>query len=452
MKDYDEIRKRYLAGESQRHIAKVLGISRNTVAKYCEGAAVPWIRKKPVRNSTVLTEEAVSFIQSCLAEDENEGLKKQRHTAKRIYDRMVDEIGFTGGESTVRAKVRELKALMLNAFLPLEFDPGEALQVDWGEAFVYIRGKREKIHLFCARLSYSCRPVVLAYRHQNEESFLDAFVRTFQILGGVPAKVIFDNAKIAVKEGFGAHARKQEGYTQLSAHYGFEAVFCNPAQGHEKGLVEGLVGWARRNILVPVPRVDSLQELDRSLLDRCERYEAHTIQGKPDAVGVMYQLEKGSLRPLPGYIFETAKCSSARVNAFSTIRFRTNVYSVPVAYVGKTVGIKAYPESVGIFFDGQMIAEHERNFGQHQKQYCLEHYLPLLENRERAFYNAAPVRQNIPPEVLSRWEKEAADHDIIIAFLKENFAQTLSDIKDPVRIQPVDLREYDILKEVAHAY
>lgn len=138
MKDYDKIRKRYLAGESQRHIAKVLGISRNTVAKYCEGASVPWERKTPERVSTVMTDEVVAFIKDCLLADREEGLKKQCHTAKRIYDRLVEEIGFTGGESTVRAKVHELKALIPEAFLPLLFDPGEALQVDWGEAFVYI--------------------------------------------------------------------------------------------------------------------------------------------------------------------------------------------------------------------------------------------------------------------------------------------------------------------------
>ena len=405
MKDYDEIRKRYLSGESQRHIAKTLGISRNTVAKYCEGASVPWARKTPERTSTVMTAETINFIRSCLEEDSSEGLKKQRHTAKRIYDRLVEETGFVGGESTVRAKVHELKQAMPTAYLPLVFEPGEAMQVDWGEAYVYIMGIKEKINLFCARLCYSCRPVVFAYHRQNEESFLDAFVRTFQILGGVPTKVIFDNGKVAVKDGFGSHAKKQEGYTALSAHYGFDALFCNPAEGHEKGLVEGLVGWSRRNVLVPVPHVDSLQELNSLLYERCSNYEKHRIQGKPECVGTMFQQEKDSLRPLPKYTFETAKCTNARVNAFSTVRFRTNNYSVPIAYVGRIVGIKAYPEKIEIYSDGQKISEHERCFGQHQNRYHLEDYLPLLEIRGRAFFNAAPVRQNIPHEVLEEWQQ-----------------------------------------------
>ena len=450
MKDYDEIRKRYLAGESQRHIAKTLGISRNTVAKYCEGAAVPWERKTPERVSTILTDETVTFIRSCLEEDKAEGLKKQRHTVKRIYDRFVEETGFTGGESTVRAKVHELKQLMPSVFLPLLFDPGEALQVDWGEAFVYIKGKREKVNLFCARLCYSCRPVVLAYHRQNEESFLDAFVRSFQVLDGTPAKVIFDNGKVAVKDGFGSHAKKQEGYTHLSAHYGFNALFCNPAEGHEKGLVEGLVGWARRNILVPVPRVDSLIELNETLLERCQKYEAHRIQGRPDTVGAMYRLEKESLHPLPQYTFETAKCTSVRVNAFSTVCFRTNRYSVPVEYVGRIVGIKAYPETIEVYCNGVMIAEHGRCFGQYQNRYRLDDYLPLLEIRSRAFFNAAPVRQNIPPEVLQRWQAERTDHKTIIAFLKAQSGAESPGIKDPVRIRAVDLHEYDTLKEAAY--
>ena len=332
MKDYKEIRQRFLAGESQRSIAKSMNISRNTVKKYCEGAKVPWERKTPERQSTILTDDIIEFIISCLEEDEREGLRKQQHTAKRIYDRLVSEKGFAGGESTIRNKVRELKEVIPKAFIPLQFEPGEALQVDWGEAVIYLDNEKMTVNLFCARLCYSCRPIVLAYRRQNEESFLDAFVKTFQLLGGVTSRVIFDNGKVAVKEGFGAHAKKQEGYTALSAHYGFDAVFCNPAEGHEKGLVEGLVGWARRNICVPVPRVSSIEELNELLLKRCTQYESHKIRGRKASVGLLFYEESQHLNPLPMYIFETAKCMNARVNAFSTVKFRTNNYSVPVKY------------------------------------------------------------------------------------------------------------------------
>ena len=448
MKDYKEIRQRYLRGESQRNIAKTLHISRNTVSKYCDGAAVPWEHKTPIRTPVVLTEETVAFIQQCLEEDRAQGTRKQHHTAKRIYDRLVAEHGFSGGESTVREKVRELKEAMPQAFVPLAFSPGEAMQVDWGEAVAYINGVKQTVNLFCARLCYSCAPMVFAYRRQNEESFLDAFVNTFKWFGGVPEKVIFDNGKVAVKDGFGAHAQKQAGYTALSAHYGFEALFCNPAEGHEKGLVEGLVGWARRNILVPVPKISDFSELNTMLANRCQAYGNHHIQGKSASVGEMLSEEQPSLRLLPIYSFETAKCASVRVNAFSTVRFNTNDYSVPVEYVGRNVGVKGYAEKVDVYSAGKLIASHARCFGKHQSVYKLEHYLPLLEQRGRAILNAAPVRQNVPEDILNQLRTHASDPKKLMRILRqycESQEPKLSSITDVVLVQPVDLCKYDTL-------
>lgn len=451
MKDYKEIRQRYLAGESQRSIAKSLGISRNTVKKYCNGDSVPWERKTPERQSSVLSDDVIRFIESCLQQDHAEGIRKQQHTAKRIYDRLVEEMGFTGGESTIRNKVRQLKGTIPTAYIPLQFDAAEALQVDWGEANVYIDGVKITINLFCARLCYSCRPVVLAYRHQNEESFLDAFVRTFAILGGVPTKVIFDNGKVAVRDGFGAYAKKQAGYTSLSAHYGFDAVFCNPSQGHEKGLVEGLVGWARRNICVPIPRVSDVGELNTLLLERCKKYEQHKISGRKAKVGILFEEEKQLLRPLPGYIFETAKCMNARVNAFSTVKFRTNNYSVPVQYTGRQVGIKGYPEYVEIYCNGEKISTHNRLFGKEQSSYHLEDYMPLLEIRTCAITDAAPVKQNVPPEVLAELKAQAGNKGNVVNILykyldrQNTQLQKVPKIKDPVIVKSVDLHQYDML-------
>lgn len=456
--DYKIIRQMYLSGMSQRQIAKELHISRNTVAKYCEGNAVPWNRKVPERETTILTDEVIKFIQDCLEEDKQENLKKQSHTAKRIYDRLVSEVGFTGGESTVRRKVKELKGSSPKVFIPLEFSPGEAMQVDWGEATVYLRDERITINLFCARLCSSCAPIVFAYRRQNEESFLEAFVRAFSFFGGAPEKVIFDNAKIAVKEGFGINAKKQAGYTALSAHYGFNALFCNPAEGHEKGLVEGLVGWMRRNILVPVPRIDCLEELNRLLKQRCLEYLGHKIKGKPASVAEMFEAEKAALRPLPGYVFETAKCSSVRVNASSTVRFNTNDYSVPISYCGAYVSVKGYAENIEVYSEGKLIAKHVRCFKRHKSIYKLEHYLPLLEQRGRAVFNAVPVRQNLPQEFLDWLQLNAADHKELMQLLwdcvdngwknvweSKRYVPRSAVINDLVTVAPINLSQYDCL-------
>lgn len=447
MNDYEQIRKRYLAGESQRSIARSMGISRNTVKKYCEGASVPWERKTPERNSPVITDEIIAFITNCLEEDRAEGIRKQHHTAKRIYDRLVSEMGFTGGESTIRRVVREVKSTMPKAFVPLSFDPGDAMQIDWGEATVYLSGEKTKVYLFCARLCFSCRPVVLAYRRQNEESFLDACVRIFQIIGGVPKRVIFDNGRVAVKSGHGRKAVLQDGYDALRAHYGFNAVFCNPAEGHEKGLVEGLVGWARRNICVPVPRISSIKELNDELLKRCLDYEAHTVRGRSDTVGNLFAEERMNLMPLPKRVFETARCMSAHVSASATVRFMSNAYSVPVRYAGKAVSVKGYPEFIEIYSEGILISRHDRLYGKDQTSYHLEDYMPLLEKRPRAVFDAAPVKQNVPADVLKQLEAERDSHENVIRilqfYIRKQGADT--DIKNPVEVPEVDLHPYDAL-------
>lgn len=149
----------------------------------------------------------------------------------------------------------------------------------------------------------------------------------------------------------------------MSAHYGYDTVLCNHAEGHEKGLVEGLVGWARLNICVPVPKVTDMQDLNYELPARCLKYEKHKIRGKKATIGEMVREERSLLRRLPPYVFETAKCMNVRVNAFSTVRFKTNTYSVPVKYIGYEVSIKGYPETVEIHYKGKLISTHTRLVG-----------------------------------------------------------------------------------------
>lgn len=176
---------------------------------------MPGVRKDYLRAPSVITPEIEKFIRTCLENDKEEGLKKQTHTAKRIYDRLTSELSFTGSYSTVRRVVHDMKAQYIpaQADMPLEYDPGDAIQIDWGEATIYLRGERKVVQIFCGRLCYSCDIFVMACLNQNAESFLEA---------------------------------------QFSAHYVFATDFCNIASGNEKGLVENLVGYSRNNFLVPV--------------------------------------------------------------------------------------------------------------------------------------------------------------------------------------------------------
>jgi transposase len=380
------------------------------------------------------------FVQ-CFAEDEAENLPKQSHTARRIHRRLVDEKGFTGAESTIRRIVRGMRQPIKEAFVPLEFDPGEAAQVDWGEATIYLKGEKTKVQLFCYRLCHSADIFVKAFFRQNQESFLEGHVAAFTHGNGIPKKIIFDNARIAVKEGFGLYAKPQDAYQALSAHYAFEMHFTNINSGNEKGLVENLVGWVRRNVLVPVPRVDSIEELNKTLISACLQYRKHQIQGRDQTVGQQFETDKHSLTPLPTFVFDTGKSTTGRVADNSLIRFEGNQYSVPVHLVGKTVSIKAYGNHLVCYHQGEEVAKHQRFYSRGEMLFELTHYLPLLEQKPRSVFHAKPVRQTAANELLD-WSKRfpggAKDTVKLLKFSVEYGLERVLAVKDalPAGITP----------------
>ena len=400
--------------KSQRAIAKLLGISRNTVKKYCEGSQVPWERQGTSgRQRYVVNDEVMDFIKACLDNDELENVKKQKHTAKRIYDRLVQEKGFKGGESTIREIVAELKNKQSKVFVPLAYDPGEAIQIDWGEATIYLSGKKMKVNLFCMRECYSSDMFCKAFYRQNEESFLEGQIAGFEFFEGAPKRLIFDNAKVAVKEGFGVHAKVQDRYKALAAHYAFQCEFCNIAAGHEKGLVEGLVGWIRRNILVPIPRVETIDELNAEILRRCIEYREHKIAGREQTVGEMAMTTRVRLTKLPHYKFDSSKSFTQRVSVFSTVKFDYNYYSVPVKYADKEVSIKGYGNEVMMLYRNSEIARYPRCYERGQTKYRLEHYIDLIEQRPRSVFNAKPVKNNISTQLLEIGRKLSGPREMV---------------------------------------
>lgn len=396
---YSEIRTRFSNGESIRSIASRLEISRQTVKKYCEGSTHPEVRKVYQRGSDVITDRVEQFIQSCFREDAVQKLKKQAHTAKRIYDRLVEELEFQGSYSTIRKAVRNQKAVHTvppQSSVPLSYAPGEAVQIDWGEATVYIENQKTKVHTFCGRLCHSCDIFVQVYKSANEETFLEAQQVMFDFFGGVPRRVIFDNAKVAVKEGFGLYAKPQVRYLAFSAHYAFATDFCNPAKGNEKGLVENLVGYSRRNFLVPVPRVADIDELNRKLWNDCLAYrENHKVEQREHPVKVLYQEDLNSLTPIPRYRYDTSKTIMAKVDDFSTVRYEKNNYSVPTKYLRKDITVKGYANTLCILHNNSIIATYSRYYGSGNTQYRLEHYIDLLERKPRSVFNAKPVKSPV---------------------------------------------------------
>lgn len=386
---------------SQRQVAKTLGVSRNTVKKYWNGESVPWDRKPGSgRSNDVVTEEVKEFISECLELDKT-APKKQVHTAHRIFERLKTERNFRGSETAIRKTVAEMRKNISKAFVPLAYTPGETIQVDWGEATVYEAGTKIKVQLWCMRECYSGDIFVSAFRRQNEESFLEGIQKGLEYFRGVPEKILFDNARVAVKEGFGKHAKATDRYQALSAHYSFKPVFCNIASGHEKGLVEGLVGLVRRRMFAPVPHIETIEELNDLLINFCQNYRKHKIPSKPETVEVMANESMSRLNALPPYRFDTSRTIQIKADEFSLVKFDYNRYSVPYHYSLKNVTVKGYGNQVSIIADSTVIASYIRDYNRNNTHYQLEHYIDLIAKKPRSVFNAAPVKQCVPDTLYS---------------------------------------------------
>jgi len=398
MVDVEYIRKLNLVQHwSVRQIAKRLGFSRNTVAKYLSvpdptpryRLAVP--RPRPVLGAFE------GLIGLWLKEDKNRP-RKQRHTAHRIYERLRDEYFFPGAESTIRKYVRTLKNPVPEAFLPLEYELGSEAQCDFGEADVFFSGVQVTIHLFCMRLMAGARSFVVAFPHEKSEAFYEGHRRAFELFGGVPRRIRYDNPKVAVKKILGPRERtEQTGFVALRSHYLFESLYCLPGRkgAHEKGGVENLVGYCRRNYLVPLPEVKDFHELNALLEERCLAEGSRQLPRDQGTLADRWEQERLHLLPLPAYPFSCCRTEPADVNRLQLVAFDRCRYSVPTSFVGKTVSVHAYVDRIEIGCGDERIAEHTRLYEAGAESFKAEHYLDQLDQKPSAVINARIFR-NLP--------------------------------------------------------
>ncbi len=388
MVEIEYIRKKHLVdGWSVRKISRQLGVARQTVRKALESTELPRYQRQHARPSPVM-DPYRGVITSWLEQDQT-APAKQRHTAKRIYDRLVEEYGFTGHEATVRRLVAQLRDQQPEVFIPLTADWGQQAQVDWGQAVVEIAGSREVAHLFCLRMRASAVAFAWAAPTEKLEAFLEGHVRAFTWLGGVPRECLYDNPKTAVVRILARPDRVEHThFSQLRAHYLFDSHFCRPAEGHEKGAVENLVGYVRRNALVPVPSFASWEALNTHLLAWCARDRERRAAA--------WEQEQAALRALPFRIFDASISRMAQVNRLSVIRVDHNRYSVPCRYVGQLVAVAVSTDEVAISANGYLLARHTRCHGRDQTVLEIAHYLPAIARKPHAVSHAAVIRQ-LPP-------------------------------------------------------
>ena len=387
-----------IEGLSERAAAERFGINPRTVAKMLRFAVPPgYVRSK--QPSRPKLDAFIGVIDAILLSDKDRPAK-QRHTSKRIFERLRDEHGFTGGKTIVKDYVAEVRLRSQEMFVPLVHPPGHA-QVDFGEALGVIGGVERKMHFLAMDLPHSDAIFVVAYPAETTEAFCDGHVRAFDFFGAVPQSILYDNTKIAVARILGDGRRvRTRVFSELQSHYLFQDRFGRPGKGNDKGKVEGLVGFARRNFMVPVPVFADFAALNASLLESCRTRLADRLRGADgQSIGERLEVDLAAFQtPLPAP-YDACEKRPGSASSLSLVRYRNNDYSVPTTYGHRPVLVRGYVHEVVIACGAEVIARHPRSYEREDFVYDPLHYLALIEQKINALDQAAPLAGWALPEV-----------------------------------------------------
>jgi transposase len=382
-------------GKKIREIARETGHSRNTIRKVINNEYTGYSprQKQPYPSLGPY----IGTIDKWL-ENDRDVPKKQRHTGTRIYNRLKHEKGYKGSISTVLRYVRVARQRIgvesRQVFIPLEPQVGQEAEVDWGQCTAILNGQKVRLKFFCMRSKFSGKHFVRCYPCERQQALFDAHIHAFSYFGGVFPVLIYDNITTAVKKVLvGKNRTLQEEFIKFKSYYNFTPRFCTPGEGHEKGGVEGLVGYARRNYMVPVPQAENLEELNTKLLQECQAYGGHRISGKGDSVNKMHEQEKSCLLDLPDMEYSNIQTANGKSDKYSTVIIDKNRYSVPTEYAYLKIRAVLKVDKVDLYYGSKKIAEHNRLYDVNKWSLKAFHYLELIGQRPRAFANARPIKQ-----------------------------------------------------------
>ncbi len=434
-------------GLSKRAAARRFGIDPKTVAKMMTFAVPPgYVRTKPPVRPKL--DAFVAIIDQILIDDKSVH-KKQQHTSKRIFERLRDEHGFTGGITIVKDYVAGWQQRSREMFVPLVHAPGHA-QADFGEAIAIIGGVERKIHYFAFDLPHSDAIFVVAYPAETTEAFCDGHVQALTFFGGIPRSILYDNSKIAVARILGDGKRQRTRvFAELQSHYLFQDRFGRPAKGNDKGKVEGLVGFARRNFMVPIPVFATFEALNVHLADCCRKRMSECLRGHTETIGERLERDLAALRrPLPPP-YDACEKIGTRVSSLSLVRYRRNDYSVPTSYGHREVLVRGYVHEVVIACGTETIARHPRSYEREDFVFDPLHYLALIEQKINALEQAAPLADWKLPEAFATLRR------LLEARMgkpgKREFVQVLR-LMEVFRIEDVTAAVHDAIERGAVGY
>jgi transposase len=410
MELWSEIRRRVVTGElSMRQACSEYGLNFRTVRKIVRHPEPPPFHTPQPRPKPILG-PFLPIIQQFL-DDDRHAPPKQRHTARRIYERLRDEHDYQGCASIVRDAVRFYKQSQAEVFVPLLHPPGQA-QCDFGRAEVVVAGTRHKAALFVLTLPHSNARFGCLFPRECTETFHEGHARAFTFFGGVPTRITYDNSKIAVVKLIGPHERRlTREFLRLQSHFTFTSFFCRVRQAHEKGHVENGVGYVRRNFLVPVPQADSWAELNAHLAASCRREFERTVAGRDCATAALLAADRAAFLPLPAEPFEAHRVELVTINALSLGRFDGNDYSVPTAFAYRALTATGTIDRVRFSQGGTVVAEHPRCWAKGQVTFEPLHYLALLERKPGALDHARPLAGWSLPEAFAKLRRRLEESD-----------------------------------------
>ena len=397
MEQWAEVRRRVSSGElTKRQACVAYGLHWQTLKKMLEQVEPPG-RQERQRRPCPKLDPFLPIIHGWLAADKT-APKKQRHTIQRMFDRLKAEHGFAGRIGIVGEAVRAWRERGREVFLPLVQPPGEA-QADFGSAEVMVNGERTKAAYFVLALVHSDAAFVAIFPKECTETFQEGHRRAFEYFGGVPTRISYDNSKIAVRRivrGRGVEPTRE--FLRLQSHYLFDHRFCRVRRPNEKGVVEGMVGFARRNFMVPVPSAASWEALNAELLARCQQDLERRTRGDERTKAERLADDRARFRPLPTQRFEARRIELRRVNSLSLVRFCGNDYSVPTAYAHQEATAVGGLDEVRLVVRNHAVATHPRLWGKEGVSFQPEHYLALLERKPGALEFAKPFADwRLPP-------------------------------------------------------
>jgi transposase len=394
---YSKIRVMHVNGVSDRKIAKALGVGRRTVRKYRDGAVTPDKRASTPINAPL--KEAVEGEVSRMLLENASLPRKQRLSAKDMWNALVSEHGIAISEPYTRRIVREVRDAHGEEFIPLEHEIGDCAQIDWMEnAVAVIGGVKTLVQVFVCALPYSGAVCAFVYPDKTMLSFLHGHVKALEWLGGVTRRTLYDNLRTGVLSGYGINAVTQEEFKRVEAHYSFIAEFCNRAAGWEKSNAENGVKITRNTAFVPIPHADDYEGLQKHISASLLKYNmTHKIQDRPRKIWDMFLEERATLAPLPITPFEVDETVHTKVKPDQTVRYSKVRYSVPHGYVGKNVTLRVSPFELKVYCKGVLLYVHKRMRVNGADQYILDHYLEALSHKPRAVGQALPVSKGVMP-------------------------------------------------------